>query len=122
MKINKVSEIFKANPKAKKVYVTTDDMPFLMKQPALNHQFTINRDNKTDGEIETFERDAVNAKLAKVKSDAEAKAKKEAEAKAKKEAEAKAKKEAEAKAKKEADAKAKKEADAKAKKEAEAKK
>ena len=85
MKIDKVKEIFAANPKAKKVFITSDDMPFLKENAAINHQSSLNRESKKAEEITVFSTKVIETiDNAKAKKDADAKAKKDADAKAKK--------------------------------------
>lgn len=82
MKIDKVKEIFAANPKAKKVFVTSDDMPFLKENVANNHQSSLNRKSKKVDKLTVYSAEAMNAiDDAKAKKEADAKAKKEADAK-----------------------------------------
>lgn len=46
--------VLKANPKAEKVFVTSDGMPFINKNAAMNHQRTLNLESKKDDKMQEF--------------------------------------------------------------------
>jgi DNA polymerase III alpha subunit len=52
--MKKIENIFKANPKADKVYVTTDNTPFLKESHAANHQAELNRKAGKKLEYKTY--------------------------------------------------------------------
>ena len=62
MKTEDVKKVFDANPKAKKVYVTSDGMPFINKAAAENHQATLNKNSGKAKELAVFVKDGKTVK------------------------------------------------------------
>lgn len=55
----KAYEVFMANPKADKVYFTSDGMPFLKDRASENHQRSINSSSQDKKKVEVYDRKIV---------------------------------------------------------------